>query len=292
MITVIVCSVRPSDLEQFKINLQDTIGVEYQLLIHDNRVAKRGLCSVYNELAGMAAYGILCFAHEDILFKTNSWGRKIEESLQSEFSVVGVAGSKYKSGFFSGWYTGNKEFDCANILHRLPEKDEKIHLNPSNNSTLEEVVCLDGVFVCCKKAVWQNVLFDEVNLKAFHFYDIDFSLRCSERYRVAVSYEIDIMHITRGGDFGDRWIEVAIDYHDKTKISLPVTKLKKASHHTEIEIAKTTLDMLKSQKISVGNKLRWIKTQRLYKYSALYYSMLKFLFYKPLGLKAIHNLFK
>jgi hypothetical protein len=226
------------------------------------------------------------------LFKTYAWGRKIEESLQNEFSVVGVAGSKYKSVFFSGWYTGNKEFDCANILHRLPEKDEKIRLNPSNNSMLEEVVCLDGVFVCCKKAVWQDVLFDEVNLKGFHFYDIDFSLRCSKQYRVAVSYEIDLIHITRGGDFGDRWIEVAIDYHDKTKISLPVTKLKKASHRTEIGIAKTTLDMLKSQKISVGNKLRWVKTQQLYKYSALYYSMLKFLFYKPLGLKAVHNLFK
>ena len=108
MITVIVCSVRPSDLEKFKISLQKTIGVEYELLIHDNRLTKKGLCSVYNELAGRATHKILCFAHEDILFKTESWGRKVTESLGNEFSVVGVAGSKYKRGRKSCQYSDAK----------------------------------------------------------------------------------------------------------------------------------------------------------------------------------------
>src|SRR5688572_11301326 len=131
MISVIVCSVQPAYLEQLKENLQETIGVEYELLAYDNRNSKKGICAVYNEMAAKAKFTILCFAHEDILFETKSWGQELINSFNGSYEVIGVAGSKYKSSLFSGWFTGNNEFDRANILHRFPDRDERIFLNPS-----------------------------------------------------------------------------------------------------------------------------------------------------------------
>ena len=293
MISVIVCSIKPGLLEQLKININKSIGVPYELLVYDNRNDRKGLCAVYNELAKKANYSILCLIHEDILFDTQAWGRILFNTLnENDIGVLGIAGSKYKSTFCSGWYTGNKDFDCANVLHRFSDHDEKIFLPASGNNVIEEVVCLDGVFIACKKEVWELVLFDEKNLKGFHFYDLDFSLRAAQNFKVAVTYQIDIAHITFGGDFGDNWIMTAMIYHHKNQHLLPVTKLKKASKQNEVNIAKTTLDVLKKQKISWRNKMKWIKVQKLQNHPSLYYSMLKFLLYSPLKLNLVHKLFK
>lgn len=293
MITVIVCSVKPPLLEQLKKNIANTIGVDYELLSFDNRIDKKGICAVYNDLAEKAKYDILCFAHEDILFESNFWGRVLQKNLSKDsLGVLGVAGSKYKSAALSGWYTGNKAFDCANILHRFPDRDEKNFLNPDQSILLQEVVCLDGVFICCKREVWRQVLFDQNSLKGFHFYDIDFSLRSAKHHKVAVTYEIEMVHLTRGGDFGNNWVESALLFHEHNKPLLPFEKLIKASNEYELGIVKTNLDFLKSQRISWKNKKRWIKKQKLYLYPSLYYSIFKFLFYSPLNLRTIHKLFK
>ena len=293
MISVIVCSIKPGLLEQLKINIHKSIGVHYELLVYDNRNDRKGLCAVYNELGKKANYNILCFIHEDILFDTEEWGKILSNVFnETHIGVLGIAGSKYKSAFCSGWYTGNKEFDCANVLHRFSDHDEKIYLSPSGNSVVGEVVCIDGVFIACKKEVWEQTLFDEENLKGFHFYDLDFSLRAAQNFKVAVTYQIDIAHITFGGDFGNNWIATAMLYHQQNKHLLPVTKLHGTSKQNEINIAKTTLDVLKNQKISWRNKMQWIKVQKLHNHPSLYYSMLKFLLYSPLKLNLVHKLFK
>ena len=293
MISVIVCSIKPDLLELLKINISKSIGVQYELLVYDNRNDRKGLCAVYNQLGKRAKYNVLCFIHEDILFDTPEWGSLILSTLNdNDVGVLGVAGSKYKSALCSGWYTGNKNFDCANVLHRFSDHDEKIYLSPSGNSIVEEVVCIDGVFIACKKEVWEATLFDETNLKGFHFYDLDFSIRASQNFKVAVTYQIDIAHITFGGDFGNNWITTAMLYHQQYRHHLPVTKLHKASKQNEIDIAKTTLDVLKNQKISWRNKMQWINVQKLHNYPSLYYSILKFLLYNPLKLNRVHKLFK
>src|SRR5688500_1290149 len=222
MISVIVCSVKPHLLEQLKININKSIGVDYELLIYDNRNDQKGLCVVYNQLAKRANYDVLCFIHEDIVFDTQYWGGILVNTItENNIGALGVAGSKYKSAFCSGWYTGNENFDCANVLHRFPDHDEKIYLSPSKNNIVEEVVCVDGVFIACKKEVWEQTLFDEENLKGFHFYDLDFSLRAAQSFKVAITYQIDIAHITFGGDFGNNWITTAMLYHKQKKHLLP-----------------------------------------------------------------------
>jgi hypothetical protein len=292
MISILVCSVRPDLYQQLVKNVAKTIGVDYEILYYDNRKGSKGICEVYNLLAQDAKYKILCFIHEDVVFTTTNWGKILLKIFsENDIGVVGVAGSKYKSEKFSGWFTGIPQLDCGNIIHQYPDRREKIFLQPTEGDILEDVVCIDGVFICCTSRVWSDLKFDSENIKGFHFYDIDFSIRAAKRYKVVVTYEIEIIHITVGGDFGDRWVKMAIDYHQHNKHILPFTK-QNVSPDTEVRVAKTNLDLLKPFPISFNNKLKWVWLQKLWRYPLCYYDIVKFFIYRPFGLKHLHYIFK
>lgn len=295
MISLIICSVNPSYLKRIKENIQSTIGVVYEIIVWDNVHEKKGLCEVYNSMAKNAEFNIICFLHEDIIFETKDWGKSLCNKFMErpDIGVIGVAGSRYKSQVYSGWYTGIKEFDCANIKHQYPDRFEHIYLTPFNDQILiDDVVCVDGVFISCRKKVWEGTPFNEKGLPGFHFYDIDFSVRASKTCKVSVTYDISIVHFTLGGDFGENWVNTAFLYHSMINKELPVTKLDDLAVSPELEIAKTWLDVLKNYKISLRNKYKWIRDQRLLRKPGLWYGILKFLFYYPFNLHFIHKSFK
>jgi len=294
MISVLICSANDFYLRQIRDNIEQTIGVEHEVLSFDNSKERRGICAVYNLLAAKAKFPYLCFVHEDIVFETTDWGVIINEifSQRTDIGVIGVAGSKYKSKLFSGWFSGIHKFDCANITHQYSYGSELIYLHPDKQRFIEDVVCVDGVFICCRQSIWEKLKFNEDQLHGFHFYDIDFSINASMLCTVAVTYLIRIVHITRGGDFGNSWVEAAIEYHSLARNKLPYTKLISYSVPDELKISSTWLDILKNYKISWKNKIKWITIQRLHYSPVLYYSMAKFLFYTPFGLKHMHKLFR
>ncbi|MEO7922237.1 MAG: glycosyltransferase [Chitinophagaceae bacterium] len=291
MISIVICSVNTGNLSEVNKSISTTIGIEYELLIWDNQRENKGLCEVYNMMAEKARFDYVCFLHEDIIFETNNWGIRLVDifSKQPTTGVIGVAGSKYKSIAFSGWYTGIKEFDCANITHRFSYGDELIYLRPVDNNEQEEVVCLDGVFICARKKIWDTIRFDQEKLPGFHFYDIDFSTRAAAICAIVVTYEIGLIHITKGGDFGDNWVKVAISYHLAMKKQLPFTRVAVNTQEIEQIIIRSWLDLLKNYRISIINKWGWISRQKLLLRPSLFYSILKFLLYKPLGLRHIHK---
>lgn len=294
MISVVVCSRNTDFLLQVKRSISSTIGVVHEFLVWDNNAEPRGICEVYNRMAKQARYDIICFVHEDVLFNTLDWGEKLRSifELQPEIGVIGVAGSKYKSRYSSGWYTSIKEFDCANIVHRSEKGEQVILLRPDNKYTLENVVCLDGVFICCRKSIWMDVMFNEADLTGFHFYDIDFTLRATRVCSVAVTFEIPIVHITHGGDFGNAWVKTSIEYHCRNRNMLPQSVNKNIDSSIDIKILKTWLDVLKQYRISWSNKLRWLTSQKLLFKPNLYYHIIKFLFYKPMKMHYFHKLIR
>lgn len=294
MISIIICSISPEFLGQVKENISDTIGLEYELLVWDNRQANIGLCEVYNRMAGQAKFEFICFLHEDIYFERTGWGIDLISLFNSrnELGVIGVAGSKYKSAAYSGWYTGIGDFDCADLVHIERGKVRHIYLKPDidHNTHYEDVVCIDGVFICCRKEIWQKIRFNDNDLKGFHYYDLDFSLRASQICSVSVLYNLKLVHVTNGGDFGDKWVVTTFHFHKYFLNRLPVILTDiKVSEKAEFKIKKIWLDVLKSQHISFKNKLRWIFNENLYSNFKLLYSIFKFLFYKPLGLRYIHK---
>jgi hypothetical protein len=290
MISVLICSAKPDLLKIVTENIQKTIGIPFEILYFDNRIAKKGICSVYNELASKSQFNYLCFIHEDVLLRTENWGKIITDIFLNnpQTGLIGIAGSKYKSAYFSGWYTGVKELDCANYIHEYSSKTEYIFLSPSGNK-VEEVVCIDGVFMCSTKTAWSKIIFDEKLLKGFHFYDIDFSVRMAHKYKVLVTFDIELVHITTGGDYSNNWVQTAISYHQKKKEILPFSKASLNAKRIDKKIIITTMDHLKNYKIDFSIKIKWIVFQKLYLNPLFYYTILKFILYQPLGLKRIHS---
>lgn len=293
MLSLIVCSVNPLLLENMKQSAATTVGVEHEWLVFDNRADNLGICEVYNQLALQAVHPYIVFLHEDLILKTKDWGKYLLEVFNSDDTIglIGVAGSDYKSRFMSGWYSGGSGKDYFNIIHRLAEKDKVLYFPEKWEKNEVEVVCIDGVFMACPKSVWSSKRFDQDLLKGFHFYDIDFSLRVAASKKVWVSNQIALVHLTVGGDFGDRWIEQAFIFHEEKKRLLPY-ELEKRMDRDEHLLIEYWLDWLKDQPISFSNRLRWIKKQKLYLKLKLWYAIVKFMVYRPLKLKSVHKLTK
>jgi hypothetical protein len=185
--------------------------------------------------------------------------------------AIGVAGAKYKSRTLSGWSTGIAGLDCCNILHIGKNgQEQRIYSNPASVSGFDYTVTLDGVFICVRKEVWRQVKFDEEHLKGFHLYDIDFSFRISLTYKVAVTFEIDITHLTEGGDFGNAWLNYTILWHDLFNDRLPrcIGQINKPA--IERTITKKWLHRLKGENISLANRLKWLRVTNALSYPALW----------------------
>jgi glycosyltransferase involved in cell wall biosynthesis len=185
-------------------SVSQTVDTEYEYIIFDNREKKLGLCAAYNEAAKKARGDYLCFVHEDIMIKTNGWGKEIITFVErnNDCGVIGIAGSKYASRNFISWYTPRsmiKVYDGVNSGDILDtETNLFYHYSNPDNEIFSKAVCLDGVFLFVKKDIWENNKFDEKTFKGFHFYDADFSFAISQKYQNYVYFGMDIYHLSRG----------------------------------------------------------------------------------------------
>lgn len=285
MISVVVCSINAGLASQLENNISHTIGVPFEIIILNNNVEKQSINYIYNKGAGMAKFNTVCFLHEDIIIHTPDWGNKLLNLFTDNpnIGLIGIAGSKYKSKTNSGWYTNSKDFDCCMITHLdYSGNESKVYLNPEPGSRLQEVVVLDGVFMCTRKSVWEEIKFDADLLKGFHFYDIDFSFRVSRKYAAVVSFEIDITHLTMGGDFGDNWIHHSELWHQKYADLLPVSCLGIKNSDTrsyELLVARTWLNLLMKQKVSYKRRVHWLSNLKFAKAVQMPLDAIKFMIY-------------
>ena len=207
-------------------NIADTIGVPFEIIAIDNSKGERGLCAVYNDGAGRAQYHVVCFAHEDVSIKTKNWGQSIIDLFcqQPQIGLVGVAGSSYKPLTPAGWIgMGAVATDYINILQGFKYaggEPELCYRNPKN-AKVEQVACVDGVWLCTTKDVLSKVQFDEEMLKGFHGYDIDFSMAVGRNYKVVVTYDVLLHHFSEG-NFESEWFFAMLKINKKWSRQLPV----------------------------------------------------------------------
>ncbi|WP_221284805.1 glycosyltransferase [Mucilaginibacter sp. SP1R1] len=242
MISVIICSANKSLLKQISENIAATIGVPHEIIAADNSVAAQGICAVYNQGILKAQYDTLCFMHEDILIKTEKWGQKVISLFHQDpqLGLIGVAGSAYKPLTPSGWSGLGINTSYLNIIQSFKHTNNKsalVYRNP-NNDNLLQVASLDGVWLCTTKKVVQEFIFDETTFKGFHGYDVDFSLSVGQKYKVAVSFEILLEHLSEGV-FDKTYLGENLKLYNKWSWHLPVN-VEKLSSKQIIYIEKTT----------------------------------------------------
>ena len=205
MISVIVSTYKPDLIQKFSLSLAQTIGTEYELITIQNE-AKYSLCEAYNNGIAQAKYEFYCFVHDDVIFESNNWGKRLISIMETDQTIglIGVAGTKFKSSYPSAWgqSPGLFQFRRGHIFQLLPDRNEYVHLEFDKNAIkkeTEDVVCIDGVFMFSKKEVFQKCRFDEKLLTNFHGYDIDLSLQVFfTGYRVIVDRTIVLYHASYG----------------------------------------------------------------------------------------------
>ena len=214
MFTIIVCSIHPADAERLRANIEKTIGVPFEFLVYDNRETGKGICQVYNECAEKAQYDYLCFAHEDIEFMTEGWGRKLAVKLQEEdCGVIGFAGNAMKSKFPAGWCSTPHYGTRMNMVQG-GKTDRSYKVNPYKED-FSTVVTSDGLCLFTPKCTWNKIRFDEHTLTGFHCYDIDFAIAAHVAgFKNYVCHTVLVKHFSHG-NYDIRWWNENIKLHKK-----------------------------------------------------------------------------
>ena len=205
MLSIIISSYQKYYFDQLTENIRETIGEGFLYeIIQIWNPNVMSITEAYNSGAEKARYENLLFLHEDLIFYTQNWGYKLLEHLQKENSgIVGVAGSSYVPSAPSSWTVAEK-YNSVYILQGNKENIEFFHIN-STEKNRTEVFAVDGVFMAIRKENYDKFRFDE-NLKGFHGYDLDFSLRVARKLQNFVINDILIKHFS-GGNPDKKWLD-------------------------------------------------------------------------------------
>lgn len=221
MISIIVSSVNPEQNKIFRSNIEQTIGVDYELLIHDNRQTGWGLCKLYNHYAARSRYDILCFFHEDIIFHTKGWGEQITAFFAShpKAGVVGFAGSTLQTEHMSGW-SGRSNTNRINVTQHFPDGEvRELHVNPFHDD-FSPAAPMDGLALISSRKVWSEHPFDEELFRRFHLYDLDFTMQVAQHYTNYVCHTISVEHFS-SGSYDQEWFDESEKFVDKWREHLP-----------------------------------------------------------------------
>lgn len=233
MISIIISTYQPQYLEAVKQNIAETIGVPFEIIAIENKRAM-GICKAYNMGAEKAKFPYLCFAHEDIEFKTRNWANSLITKFEADdqTGLIGVAGTTYKSFSPGGWGNISKETDRLHIIQHYKDNREPEYCSQITKD-FEQVVCVDGVFLFTKRSIYLENKFDEKTFTNFHCYDLDFSLNINQTKKVFVTNQVLIEHFSPGG-MNEVWIDETIKLSKKWNNFFLVGSLKK-SIQKEIE---------------------------------------------------------
>ncbi|MBC7887148.1 MAG: hypothetical protein H7Z13_04615 [Ferruginibacter sp.] len=222
MISILVCSVNPALLAKLRLNVGATVKTPFEILAFDNRKEKKGLARVYNQLAAEARFDILCFVHEDVIIHTTGWGESLEKLLANkEIGLVGISGAVYKSKYPAPWSACDQSLYRTHSIQHFSGRPQPVTININPASTQwAEVAVIDGVLMATRKSVLKEYAFDEKLLTGFHGYDMDYCLQVGQRYKLVVTYELLLEHLS-SGNFNENWITASFKIHRKWRHALP-----------------------------------------------------------------------
>lgn len=267
MISIVVCSVNEDLYKSLLVNIKKTIGdIEFEVIRIENNKEKKSIAGAYNKGLSISKSDLVVFAHEDLIFHTTDWGVILSSIFKTNESLglLGVAGSKIKTRYPSGWWENSPEYLSKYVLQHYPNGDINLMEAGFENFSLEEVVVIDGLFMAMRKI--QGVIFDE-SMKGFHFYDQSISLRIRNAgMKVMVSNKILIEHFSYGVK-DDTWLKASRKFHDLYNKYLPQKIAGKVSRMDKLISCKFFLENC----IRTGNKiiafLFWMRYLKLSRFS-------------------------
>lgn len=232
MISIVICGRKKHISEALLANINETVGIEYDLIYIDNSENKYNIFTAYNKGVDLAKYELICFMHDDLVFKTNHWGELVLNHFANQrVGAIGVAGSPYASYMKGPWWSCG--LVAQNIIHEY--KSTLYYNHPFNNNSallnnasLNDkqslpVVVLDGVWFCVRKSLFKTIRFDQNTYSGFHMYDMDISLQLFQLgVELRCVYDIDIAHQSIG-KLNKDWITQRTLFFNKWRKDLPMS---------------------------------------------------------------------
>lgn len=160
MLSIIISSYNSNYFNSIINNIKETIGEDiiYEVVKIDNNKLF-SLCEAYNIGGKKSKYDNLLFIHEDVIFETKNWGSILINLLGlKNCGAVGVAGGNYY-GFVPGswWNDAYKFLHFKQVSTTETTFNNRVNFNKDN----EEAIAIDGVFMACKKKIFDEISFDE-----------------------------------------------------------------------------------------------------------------------------------
>lgn len=182
--------------ESFRCHLVQTcgiVGVEILGYLNDGQVA---LSKLYNQGLEAAKNDIIVFLHDDVVFESDDWGRRIVEHFaNSEFGILGVAGTTELSK--TGVWWQNPRRTVGLLKHRSEDRIWSSGYSGDFKQRIIAVVGVDGVLLAVHRKRLREGFSEE--LLGFHFYDLDF---CINNYlagvKIGVIFNVPVVHHSVG----------------------------------------------------------------------------------------------
>ena len=282
MLSIIISSYQPNFFAALEKNIAETIGVPYEIVQIYNP-GTMGICEAYNKGAKLAKYDHLLFLHEDVLFHTQNWGEKLIKHLEDpRTGIIGVAGSDYVPHAPCGWNV----YDNRHLYYNFIQSNKTSTINKHRQKlekNIQKVYAIDGVFIACTRKKYNEILFNE-NIKGYHGYDLDFSLRMAKKYNNYVTGFILIEHFSLGNT-NKNWLLSNIQirqtinhnfnksYDSKVEKNVFNSFLRKYIHHfgASLKTLTFTLRFFPFYKLNLNDKISVIKNLfYFYKYRKNY----------------------
>ncbi len=181
---------------------------------------QNGLPVLYNKVIRECVNdpSILVFAHDDLHLLDYFWFNRVYEGL-SYFDIIGLAGNRRRVPKQPCWACVDNEFTC----------DAKENLSgvvghgsgfPLSNFGVygpprQQVKLLDGLFLASKSEtlIAHQLFFDEQF--SFHFYDLDFCRQAELKNITCGTWDIALVHESRGAFGSQPWQSSYKKYLDK-----------------------------------------------------------------------------
>ena len=178
MISIVICSRTVGVCSELRQNINETIGCEYELVVIDNSSNTYSIFQAYNEGVRRAQGDILCFMHEDVLFRTENWGQAVANHFASDdqIGLVGFAGSHFLPNTPMYWYS-SPFISQRNMNNDQGVVEEHFHEGWFGEKSIIEVVAVDGFCFFVRKSLFDQIAFDENTYKGFHLYDMDICMQ-------------------------------------------------------------------------------------------------------------------
>jgi len=199
MLSIIICSRNKTPSKTLADNIAGTVGIDYEIISINNSNNDYSIFSAYNAGFAKSSYPYICFVHEDVLFHTQNWGKRVIAHLQSqEAGIIGLAGGDIVTRIPANWST---LVYCVHITQsdKYGKKPTKHIRYPEDfEDPKRSVILLDGVLMCMKRNLMNKIHFDE-QFKGFHGYDYDISIQSTlAGFTNYVINDIDLEHFSRG----------------------------------------------------------------------------------------------